>query len=1375
MFRKICSYILIITLIFGGISVTAHAESDRAFYVSPLGNDQNAGTLNKPFKTIERARIEVQKYASDMSGDIYVYIREGNYFLDESVTFTESDSGTNGYTIHYKNYNNEKPVIYGGKRIEGWETWQNGIYKTKIDGDADFYALTEDMEWAKEACYPNEGYLGVARRGKSDRRNTLLYLKDEDMPENLSLEGLRVKSIPYLHYGSATWPVTEIDRENNSVTLNSLGEKNTTPWTEPDGLYCMVGNLSFLDTPGEFYIDRNDGWLYYYPYNDNITESVIVAPTLKSIFRFNGSGINKRVKNISVEGLTLSTTDFTESFHEGDYAGDVLGSDAMIKMENAENISVVNCKLMNAGIDAIWLDGVAQNNTISGNFIKNVGYVAVLLSGYTIREAMGRFDSLEEGYCNKNNTITNNYIRRVGINAAHGAGIQLFKSGDNVITHNEISDSPRYAISLKDESHPDDIRCWGIEVPASGSWIYDSKSMIYDLRFSQNNYIAYNDMYDCMKETADGGIFETNSAGRGNVFKNNIIHDIAAPNAHGMFFAIYLDGSTINWRIEDNIVYNISAQKGGAAISTGPGIYNQFTNNIIDTSNGNISVARMVGKNLVFNKNIIYSTKEVSLGGDALYSLVGMENNLYYSGTGEYYIVGAEGEDTLKSWKSAGVYDQYSIAGQLPEFEDAENHNYTLEENSPALKLGIKNVDTGVGLTDDFVWERETNPLPEMIIGGGEVVEDIDPAGSLRLECESAEYTRGVGAGSGHLNSINSKSYFGFSDVDLTDVNKITVRYAVPKGYAGCKVEVRADNYSSGTLLGSFVTEETEDWNVYHTTTFDTQKLSGKHSVYFYFPDDGAYGCGNFDWVRFETDNGKTPAKGNNAEEGLIFDVDPATLTDRSGNNISVSTLGTITKGGFTNQEGETVPYMTTGQGNDALTNSSTAGLLRTTDESIIKHKDFTIETWARYKTPASGCWPKMFKWGNTEGQNVLAYETPTSPYAHKIIIGNKDTYVYPNISEITDAWKHYVFTFDMEYDTDGTTLKKVSQRMYVNGVDVTNYDANVTDSSALAMLDTITEFTIGGYSVNGSFGQGFSGDFATFKIYNGVKSQSEVTALYENSKDKYINDLSQIVEGPETDFGDIAILANGSFLYNCGAYSDNGNIMIPLEETVACFGFSYDASGNTVTDTEGNAIVYTVNSDVVSVNGNSVKLSCNVKTDATGKVYVPAEIFELAFGDCVMYSDISKYCRIFDVKTKALAENPDNPNNDLAWRKTAVSSSNLDSSPVNVLDGDESTVWKPYYSDNEWICIDLGNKTEFNTIEIDWGSNYARAIEIYVSDEFTNDEEKLETIYSYLTFGGGKLERSFEPVTARYVFVNLKCKAGVLSPTIKDIHIYNK
>ena len=72
--------------------------------MSPDGNDDNDGSKGTPFQTIGQAVVEVQKWNSDMKGDIIIFLREGVYQQTETLELDQSISGTKGYSVIFKVY-----------------------------------------------------------------------------------------------------------------------------------------------------------------------------------------------------------------------------------------------------------------------------------------------------------------------------------------------------------------------------------------------------------------------------------------------------------------------------------------------------------------------------------------------------------------------------------------------------------------------------------------------------------------------------------------------------------------------------------------------------------------------------------------------------------------------------------------------------------------------------------------------------------------------------------------------------------------------------------------------------------------------------------------------------------------------------------------------------------------------------------------------------------------------------------------------------------------------------------------------------------------------------------------------------------------------
>lgn len=129
--RKASHFLLFLmcTLCFGASS---WAQS-FSFYVSPAGNDTNAGTLASPWKTIQHALNTVT-----VAGDT-IYVRAGVY--NERVTFPHSGN-SNGGPITLQNYPGETAVIDGTGVTIGTTGYAYGL----VDIVSQSYITVSGME-----------------------------------------------------------------------------------------------------------------------------------------------------------------------------------------------------------------------------------------------------------------------------------------------------------------------------------------------------------------------------------------------------------------------------------------------------------------------------------------------------------------------------------------------------------------------------------------------------------------------------------------------------------------------------------------------------------------------------------------------------------------------------------------------------------------------------------------------------------------------------------------------------------------------------------------------------------------------------------------------------------------------------------------------------------------------------------------------------------------------------------------------------------------------------------------------------------------------------------------------------------------------------
>ncbi|MHC4468854.1 MAG: right-handed parallel beta-helix repeat-containing protein, partial [Planctomycetota bacterium] len=99
------------------LQTTPAQRTTVSFHVSPEGDDTNPGTETKPFKTLRHAQQFLQQ--NDLKGKkkITVYLHEGVYAFDQSLTFLAEDSGTKDVPILFTAYQDESVTLIGGKEL----------------------------------------------------------------------------------------------------------------------------------------------------------------------------------------------------------------------------------------------------------------------------------------------------------------------------------------------------------------------------------------------------------------------------------------------------------------------------------------------------------------------------------------------------------------------------------------------------------------------------------------------------------------------------------------------------------------------------------------------------------------------------------------------------------------------------------------------------------------------------------------------------------------------------------------------------------------------------------------------------------------------------------------------------------------------------------------------------------------------------------------------------------------------------------------------------------------------------------------------------------------------------------------------------------
>lgn len=346
--------------IFLFLMFTHNLYAQKNIFVSVNGDDNNTGSKESPFLTLERAKQEIRKIKKTKSKQAFVvYIREGDYRLDETFNLYPEDSGIGSkYTVTYKAYNDENVTLSSTKKFNAqWTKYNGNIWRTKLSLSFDKGFVPRHI-WINDECksvarYPNRvedlrPFEGVAKD----------CLSKERASKWKTANGAYVHGMQHGKWGSMHYRMLGVIDSTPHLELVST---NTTTMYNNAQLHPtdrFVENVfEELDAAGEWYYDRYTNYLYYYAEDGmDLKSSTLEIPQQTSIIRFNGSH-DEPVKYISFENISFrkslpSWYKTQEHLPIGDYA---INREGAITIEGSENCKISNCKFSEIGGNGIVL------------------------------------------------------------------------------------------------------------------------------------------------------------------------------------------------------------------------------------------------------------------------------------------------------------------------------------------------------------------------------------------------------------------------------------------------------------------------------------------------------------------------------------------------------------------------------------------------------------------------------------------------------------------------------------------------------------------------------------------------------------------------------------------------------------------------------------------------------------------------------------------------------------------------------------------------------------------------------------------------------------------------------------------------------------
>ena len=648
------------------------------FYVATEGNDAwsgqiaapNAGRTDGPFATLERVRERIRQLKAHgplPSGGVTVEILGGVYELKQPLQLTAQDSGTADAPIVYRARDGRAVRLLGGRVVTGWKTVSEKAVLQRLDpaargqvvqadlqalGITDFgqmgggfgqqggpgLELFFDDQPMTLARWPNDGFLKITEvRGKTpvNVRGTKgckegIFVYEGDRPKRWSSE----KDAWVLGYWFWDWAeqrhkIESIDAEQRIITVaepyHGYGYRKG-QW------FYGFNILAELDTPGEWYLDRQTGILYFWPPASIASGRAVVSvlPTLLTM---------KDTSHVTFDGFTFEAARGTA-----------------VTISGGEQTRIVNCTLRNLGSWAVKVSG-GTAHSVAGCDIYATGDGGISLAG-------GDRNTLTPARHNAENNHIHHWSRW---NRMYRPAIMISGVGQHA-AHNLIEHSPHTAIGFGGNDHIiefNEIHHVCTESNDAGA-IYAGRNWTMRGTVIRFNYLHHingfegrgcvgvylDDMY-CGTTISGNVFYEVTRAafiggGRDNVIENNIFVDCRP--------AIHVDARALGWASATAERWIQEAKDKGTLSGT------RFD-------------------------EPPYSTRYPKLpsildGAPAAPEGNVVARNVFWGGTW----------DGIHKTARPLVTLQDNLLDKDPRFVNAAEHNFQLREDSPAFKLGFQRI-----------------------------------------------------------------------------------------------------------------------------------------------------------------------------------------------------------------------------------------------------------------------------------------------------------------------------------------------------------------------------------------------------------------------------------------------------------------------------------------------------------------------------------------------------------------------------------------------------------------------------------------------------------------------------------------------------------
>jgi hypothetical protein len=579
------------------------SDGDFDYFISPSGDDTwsgrspepNAMRTDGPFATLAKAKNKVRKARlTKPKAKIRIALRGGIYRLEKTVVFSMQDSAGDGGSTTYSAYPGETPILSSGVPIKGWKKldalpkaavaaaathlWAADV-PAELTNVLTLYDGLKRLPRAQSRGFtPPRGWKeDAAGRGPSD-----IFFFPKGIVENYSnFRGAELLVMPTANYEMNILPISYVDRKRLLGVTQTLASRPIGPMQFHSETMWIENRIEDLDEPGEWVFDAEHRQLILWSPTETPSGEV-VAPRLTELVRIEGAidyagPIDEPVRNLNFGGLTFAHAERLP--RSGQDGWDLQHSwehfdcpSALLRFRGAENCTVDACRFVASGGAGVRLDLYCKHNRLVNCEFAHLGGVGVLLAGY----GPGTKD------VNRDNEVINNWIHHIGELYWSSPGIFAWQSGRNEIAHNLIHNTPYTGIVVSGRiawirvSTAPSARTvrWNEISLQDPPWKWSAREPYLHGRL---NRVERNEISDVMERLGDGNAIYISGTGKGNLIKENFMHDGDSDHLAGV---IRCDDDQEETIIEKNVIFNARSMHQAIIVKGKNNICNNFLVNL---------------------------------------------------------------------------------------------------------------------------------------------------------------------------------------------------------------------------------------------------------------------------------------------------------------------------------------------------------------------------------------------------------------------------------------------------------------------------------------------------------------------------------------------------------------------------------------------------------------------------------------------------------------------------------------------------------------------------------------------------------------------------------------------------------------------------